>query len=117
MSERDHLPSREPAIYLDDSADAQRCGAGGLEISELGMRFLSTRRFSIGTTLAVTLHQMHPRLGLCRIELEGLVVWCEPGAGHRCECTLLFLELPDAIRPCLREFSHALAAPRTDRLW
>lgn len=110
MSERDHPPTCEPAIYMDSGAEAQRCGAGGLEISELGMRFLSTSLFSIGTTLAVTLHHMHPRLGLCRIALEGLVVWCEPRAGHRCECTILFLELPDAIRPSLREFSQALAA-------
>ena len=106
----DHSSSCEPAIYLDYGADAQQCRAGELEISELGMRFFSAWQFTIGTTLAVALHHMHPRLGLCRIELEGVVVWCEPRAGQRCECTLLFLELPDALRPCLREFSHALAA-------
>ena len=57
--------------------------------------------------------QMDPRRGLCRMAVEGLVVWCEPKADKAekaYECTLLFLELPDELKPSLREFSHQLAA-------
>ena len=42
--------------------------------------------------------------------IDGLVVWCEPKAGKGYESTLLFLELPDELKPSLREFSHQLTA-------
>jgi hypothetical protein len=42
--------------------------------------------------------------------IEGIVVWCEPKDGKRHESTLLFLELPDELKPSLREFSYQLAA-------
>ena len=74
------------------------------------MRFHSRWQFSIGTQLSVLLVQMDPRLGLCRMTLEGIVVWCEPKPGKGYESTLLFLELPDELKPSLREFSHSLAA-------
>jgi hypothetical protein len=98
------------ALYLDYGADAQSCGSEDLEISERGMRFQSRWHFDIGTRISVSLTHMHPRLGLCRMVLEGIVVWCEPQAGKGYESTLLFLELPDELRPSLREFSHTLAA-------
>ncbi len=97
-------------LYLDYGADALSCGSADLEISELGMRFPSRWHFDIGTRLAVSLTHMDPRLGLCRMVLESIVVWCEPKAGQGYESTLLFLELPDELRPSLREFSHTLAA-------
>jgi len=99
-----------PALYLDYGADSQSCGNEDLEISERGMRFHSRWHFEIGTQLSVGLTHMHPRLGLCRVAVEGIVVWCEPQAGKGYESTLLFLELPDELRPSLREFSHTLAA-------
>jgi hypothetical protein len=97
-------------LYLDYGADAQSCGHEDLEISERGMRFQSRWHFSIGTQLSVALAHMHPRLGLCRMTLEGIVVWCEPKPGKAFESTLLFLELPDELKPTLREFSHTLTA-------
>jgi hypothetical protein len=97
-------------LYLDYGADAQSCGHGDLEISERGMRFHARWHFDIGTQLSIAVTHMHPRLGLCRMVLEGIVVWCEPQAGKCFESTLLFLELPDELRPSLREFSHTLAA-------
>jgi hypothetical protein len=42
--------------------------------------------------------------------IEGIVVWCEPKPGKDYESTLLFLELPDELKPSLREFSHQLTA-------
>lgn len=99
-----------PALYLDYGADAQFCDDGELEISERGMRFQSRWQFEIGTQLAVGLTQKHPRLGLRRVALEGIVVWCERQGGSGYESTLLFLELPDELRPSLREFSHTLTA-------
>jgi hypothetical protein len=97
------------SIYLDYGADAQHCGIGDIDLSERGMRFTSRWQFSIGTQLSVLLVHMHPRLGLCRMTLEGIVVWCEPKAGKGHESTLLFLELPDELKPSIREFSYQLA--------
>ena len=99
-----------PALYLDYGADSQSCGSDDLEISERGMRFESRWHFAIGTQVSVLLTHMDPRLGLSRMVVEGIVVWCEPRAGKGYESTLLFLELPDELRPSLREFSHTLAA-------
>jgi len=97
-------------LYLDYGADAQRCGLGDIDLSERGMRFSSRWQFSIGTQLSVSLVHLHPRLGQCRMTLEGIVVWCEPKADKGHESTLLFLELPDELKPSLREFSHQLTA-------
>lgn len=99
-----------PSLYLDYGADAQACRAGDFDISERGMRFCSRWQFSIGTQLSVVLVHMDPRRGLCRMAIDGLVVWCEPKGGNRYESTLLFLELPDELKPSLREFSYQLAA-------
>jgi hypothetical protein len=98
------------SLYLDYGADAQRCGLGDIDLSERGMRFTSRWQFSIGTQLSVALVHCHPRLGPCRMTLEGIVVWCEPKAAKGHESTLLFLELPDELKPSLREFSHQLTA-------
>jgi len=98
-----------PSLYLDYGADAQDCGAGEIHLSERGMRFTSRWQFSIGTQLAVLLVHMDPQRGLCRMTIEGTVVWCEAIAGKGYESTLLFLELPDELKPSLREFSHQLA--------
>ncbi len=98
-----------PSLYLDYGADAQVCDAGDLDISERGMRFTSRWQFSIGTQLSVLLVHMDPRRGLCRMAIDGLVVWCEPKPEKGYESTLLFLELPDELKPSLREFSHTLA--------
>ena len=103
-----HQPS--PALYLDYGADSQSCGRHDLEISERGMRFHSRWHFDIGTQISVLLTHMDPRLGLSRMSLDGIVVWCEPLVGKSYESTLLFLELPDELKPSLREFSHTLAA-------
>jgi hypothetical protein len=105
-SDPERIPvGHSPSLFLDSGVDADRaCGA--VEISERGMRFVCRWQFSIGTQLSVALHHMHPRLGLSRVTIEGIVVWCEPAAAGRYESTLLFLELPDELRPCLREFSH-----------
>jgi hypothetical protein len=99
-----------PSLYLDYGADAQKCQLGDIDLSERGMRFTSRWQFTIGTQLSVLLTHLHPRLGLCRMAIEGTVVWCEPKPGQGHESTLLFLELPDELKPSLREFSHTLAA-------
>ena len=98
-----------PLLYLDYGADAQRCEFGDIDVSERGMRFTSRWQFSIGTQLSVLLTHMDPRQGFRRMTIEGIVVWCEPTADKRHESTLLFLELPDELKPSLREFSHQLA--------
>lgn len=97
-----------PSLFLDYGADAQACDTADLDISERGMRFTSRWQFSIGTQISVLLVHMDTRRGLCRMAIDGLVVWCEPKPGKGYESTLLFLELPDELKPSLREFSHQL---------
>jgi len=46
---------------------------------------------------------------MCHVLIEGIVVWCERLDAKRFESTVLFLELPDELRPGLREFSYQLA--------
>jgi hypothetical protein len=99
-----------PSLYLDYGADAQSCGFEDIDVSERGMRFTSRWQFSIGTQLSVLLVYKHPRLGHRRVTIEGIVVWCEPNAAKGHESTLLFLELPDELKPSLREFSFQLGA-------
>jgi hypothetical protein len=112
-SEHESVPvGLAPSFFLDYGVDAERGACGSVEISERGMRFICRWQFSIGTQLSIALHHMHPRLGLSRITVEGIVVWCEPTADKRHESTLLFLELPDELRPCLREFSHLVGSHR-----
>lgn len=74
------------------------------------MRFESRWQFPIGAQISVSLQRLDPQLGQNRVTIEGIVVWCEPREGKRYESTLLFLELPDELKPVLREFSHQLAA-------
>jgi PilZ domain len=94
------------SIQLDGANGPQQSSAEAVEISERGLRFTCPWSFTIGTQLSVAVTDMHPRLGLCQMHLEGIVVWCEPRGAQRHETTLLFLEFPDEIRPSLREFSH-----------
>jgi len=102
-------PPAACSVSLDNEAEVQICVHRKMEISERGMRFACCREFPLGTQLAVSMMHMHPRFGLCRMTLEGVVAWCEPCDAERFESTVLFLELPDELRPCLREFSHQLA--------
>jgi len=101
---------RVPSISLDYGVD-ETSGGAEFTLSERGMRFESRWQFSIGTQLSVACVWQHPRGGAQRMTLEGVVVWCEPGTESGYETTLLFLELPDELRPALREFSH----PRAER--
>ncbi len=100
------------SIHLDDATGEEQSSIGAVEISERGLRFTCPWSFTIGTQLNVAVTDMHPRLGLCRMRLEGIVVWCEPRGTEGHETTVLFLEFPDEIRPSLREFSHSRFAKR-----
>ena len=97
------------SLFLDYGADAQTCALGDIDLSERGMRFSSRWQFSIGTQLSVLLVHPLPRLNHCRMTVEGIVVWCEAKPGKGYESTLLFLELPEELKPSLREFSFQLA--------
>src|SRR5678815_5510894 len=106
MFDREPLPSeRCPSLYLYYGVDAQFCENGGIEVSDRGMCFSSRWRFDIGTQILVCCVFENPRLGMQRVTVEGIVVWCEPKGGDCYESTLLFLELPDDLKQGLREFS------------
>ncbi len=99
-----------PSLCLDYGVDEQPCGPS-FDLSERGMRFVSRWNFSLGTTLSIKCVWQHPRFGARRIPIEGIVVWSEPvidADGSSYETTILFLDLPDALKASLREFSFAL---------
>lgn len=104
------FPCSAPRFCLDYGVDEQVCDSP-VDLSERGMRFVSRWQFTLGTTLAVDCVYHQPRLGTTRMKLEGIVVWCEPAAsseGNAFETTILFLELPDALKETVREFSFHL---------
>jgi hypothetical protein len=110
MTYREPHPSavtRAPSICLDYGVDETSDGVD-FAVSERGMRFSSRWQFSIGTQLSVVCAWRDPRLGLRRMTIDGIVVWCGPGKQTGYETTLLFLELPDELKSSLREFSHCL---------
>ena len=107
------LPAgRSPSLCLDYGVDEQTCG-DSFDVSERGMRFISRWNFVLGTTLSIKCVWRHPRFGSRQIPVEGIVVWSEPvfdAEGSSFETTILFLELPDALKASLREFSFALGS-------
>ena len=99
--------SRFPSLCLDYGADEQVCESS-FSLSERGMRFISRWQFSLGTQLSVACVLPDGRFPGRRVVLEGIAVWCEPVAEipHRTfETTILFLDLPEALKQSLREFS------------
>ena len=102
----DILPTpRISSVVLDYGVDAEACAEDAVEISERGMRLRSHWSFEIGTQLSVALVHPGPRASSRKVVIDAIVVWCEP-KGERCyESTLLFLELPEAQKQYLREFS------------
>ena len=104
-----HQPTvtRAPSICLDYGADETTDGVD-FTVSERGMRFTSRWQFAIGTQLGVVCAWRDPRLGMRRMTIDGIVVWCEPDEQAGYQTTLLFLELPDELKTSLREFSHRL---------
>lgn len=107
------LPASSPraSLHLDGGCGCQT-STGAVELSERGLRFTGPWHFGIGTQLKVAVNDMHPRLGQCHMQLEGIVVWCQPTTDGQHETTVLFLDFPDEIRTSLREFSHMHTALR-----
>jgi hypothetical protein len=113
MRDREFLPKACRArLLLDYGLDEQTC-EDGIRIDERGMRFISKWQFSLGTNLAINCEYRHPEHGWGKVRLEGIVVWNERIDTPKQQCpafetTVLFLELPDELRQCVREFSSLL---------
>jgi hypothetical protein len=104
---------RRTALFLDYGADAQFCAEDGLEVSERGMCFTARWRFEIGTQLSLACVHQPPVLGPKRLQIEGVVVGCQPKSdfGERdFETTVFFPELSEETRESLREFPFQVAA-------
>lgn len=95
-----------PSIYLDYGVDEHDCAAHEFEICERGMRFTSRWQFLIGTQLSVSFSRRNPDGTMQRFTTEGIIVDCEPVTCRCHRTTLLFLELPEALRRDVRGAGH-----------
>ena len=102
---------RELPPRLADAQSEQTCEAG-LFVDERGMRFIGRWKFSLGTQLAVACEWNHPILGRVKVDVEGMVVWCERVARSEkpaFDTTVLFLDLPEELKEGVREFAMRVA--------
>jgi hypothetical protein len=98
------------SLVLNYGVDAISCPSNEIKISELGLSFFSHWNFIVGTEMSISLSQNPHTHPSAKITVSVLVVRSEPLPDHHHATTLLFLDLPDSIRPQLRAFSHTLAA-------
>lgn len=99
---------RVTSLSLDFGTDAQECAEDAIEFSEQAMHMRSRWCFELGTQLAVSFVCQHDPHGQRRLTAEGIVVGCEECGDQpkTYQTTVLFLELPDDLKQCLRELSH-----------
>ena len=93
------------SICLDYGAD-ETSGSVSFSESERGFSLRSRWQFSVGTELALDCAWCDVRLGTRRVSVEGIVVCCERCAEAGYETTVLLLDLPDAAKVSVREFSQ-----------
>ena len=108
------MPHRDPpittladlqSICLDYGAD-ETSGSVRFTESESGFSLRSRWQFDVGTELALDCAWCDLRLGARRLSISGIVVCCERCAEAGYETTVLLLDLPEAAKASVREFSH-----------
>ena len=96
-------------ICLDYGAD-ETSGSVKFSESESGFNLRTRWQFSVGTELALDCAWCDVRLGERRMSVAGIVVCCEQCAQAGYDTTVLLLDLPEAARASIREFSHRAEA-------
>ena len=112
MTSRESSPSpvaHVESICLDYGAD-ETSGSVKFSESESGFNLRTRWQFSVGTELALDCAWCDVRLGERRMSVSGVVVCCEQCAQAGYETTVLLLDLPEAARASIREFSHRAEA-------
>lgn len=97
--------SRVQSIFLDYGAD-EASGSVVFNESKCGFSLRSRWHFAVGTELALDCAWCDARLEVKRMSVAGVVVCCEGRAETGYETTVFLLDLPDAARASVREFSH-----------
>ena len=97
------------SICLDYGTD-EASGSVSFSESERGFSLQSRWQFSVGTELALDCAWCDALLGARRMSIAGIVVCCERCAKAGYETTVLLLDLPEAARASVHEFSHRAEA-------
>lgn len=95
-------------MCLDYGTD-ETSGSVRFSESERGFSLRSRWQFSVGTELALDCAWCDARLGARRMSVAGVVVCCERCAEAGYETTVLLLDLPEAAKADVREFSDRAA--------
>ena len=103
------LAAHVETICLDYGAD-ETSGSVKFSESESGFNLRTRWQFSVGTELALDCAWCDARLGERRMSVAGIVVCCEQCAQAGYDTTVLLLDLPEAARASIREFSHRAEA-------
>jgi hypothetical protein len=98
---------RITSLSLDFGVDDQECTENSVEITESAMHMRTRWCFELGTQIAVSFVCQDPTHTKRRLTANGVVVGCEEcgDSPKTFQSTLLFLELPDDLKQCLRELS------------
>ena len=99
------LAAHVETICLDYGAD-ETSGSVKFSESESGFNLRTRWQFSVGTELSLDCAWCDVRLGARRLSIAGIVVCCEICAEAGYETTVLLLDLPEAAKASVREFSH-----------
>jgi len=100
----------QTSLILNYGVDSLPCPTTEVKVSELGISFFSRWNFVVGTEFSIGLANHSHHSPLPTLTLSALVVRSERLPDHQHATTLLFLDLPDSLRPQLRAFSQTLAA-------
>jgi hypothetical protein len=103
-------PGGGPAIYLDYGADGEECNDREIRICERGMCFRSRWQFEIGTELAIALTYHDGGESPKRADLQGIIAACEKICRCCHEVTMVFIDLPDEMRPVIAEIAAEIAS-------
>ena len=97
-----------PSIVLEYGADGEKCNDKEIRLCERGMCFKSRWQFELGAELAILLSYQDQGTRMQRVELQGTIAGCE----KICQCcyqiTLLFVDLPETLRPVILEIADRL---------
>jgi len=96
------------SIFLDYGVDGEKCDDKEIRICERGMSFKSRWQFDLGAELAISLTYHDHEGQLQRGQLQGIIA----GSEKVCRCcfqiTLLFVDLPESMRPVIAEIANRL---------
>lgn len=96
------------SIFLDYGVDGEKCEDKEIRLCERGMCFKSRWQFDLGAELAIALTYRDHNNQMQRADLEGVIAGCE----KICRCcyrvTMLFVDIPESMKPVIQEIASRL---------